>query len=1049
MSIKNFLLPNISAAAFLIADKLKKEGVANTLFVCRDEQEMEDFIFALKTFAPQKDFISPLIGEDKYSLSAGLYDIYSSDKPVAAAALYSACAKELPGKKDFSDGIINLNIAQTITRGDLLFKLEKYGYERADFTEKSGQYAVRGSVVDIFSPNYESPCRIYFSGNMVSTLSLFDIETQNTKENLESYAVSPLAFEKTPSNLANWTKDFDVFLYNPPEQAAALLPQAQTAFYNLPVEGFEDGGLKQNTSLNADFKLFDSLAGERLREGYSLKLYCLNMGELRRLQEVFADYENLRKIPLLIAPLREGFYSPKGKFVIYTSTQVLNRTYRGSSLIKKFDSNQAKHIRFKELETGDYIVHQEHGIGRYQGMKTLMNDGLPVDCLIIEYKRGEKLYIPVSDFRKIQKYIGLKGKAPRISSLSGNAWREVKKRVKEDAQKTAKEILRLEALRRANKAQELFGDDRLEREFADSFPYEQTPDQTKAIEEIMADLIQSRPMDRVLIGDVGFGKTEVAMRAALRAALSGTQVLVLVPTTVLAAQHYKTFTQRMAAFPVTIEMLCRFQTKKEQKDIVGRIKKRLVDIAIGTHRLLSKDVDFKNLGLCIIDEEHRFGVKQKEKIKAKSLGVHTLMLSATPIPRTLNQSLSSLREMSIIQTPPQGRMSIKTRVLPYSDELVTTAIRDETARGGQVFYLYNKVETMQEKLAYLQKLLPEVRICAAHGQMDERSLENTLWDFYNKRYDVLLASTIIESGLDVTNANTLIIENAQDFGLAQLYQLRGRIGRSSNKAFCYLLHPQWLLKRKEEEVEYSVDSFFGKIAKKKKDVNDEARKRLSAIMEFSELGSGFKLALRDLEIRGGGELLGVRQHGYVNEVGLSLYCDLVANEVKRLKGIPVARTLYATTNFKVPAYIPPDYMPNDSERLRYYKELMASDYEGKKLLLAKLENMAGKAPKELLNLIEIMQLSMDAGKINIRHIESGENFTEFFFTRTFKIPEHSIGKLLEVFRQNLKFLPAPNGDGLRIYHKSGAPIEQAKKLMAVLNTVMLGGQNANDAAQVK
>ncbi|MGN0023129.1 MAG: DEAD/DEAH box helicase [Elusimicrobiaceae bacterium] len=1038
MAIKNILLPNISSAAFLAAGKTedanRKNG--NILFVCRDEQEMEDFILAFKTFAPEDERTFAIIGEDKYSISAGLYEFLSSKKPIVAAALYSACAKPLPGRKDFSQKIITIKIAQSMTRGDLLFKLENCGYERADFTEKSGQYAVRGSVVDIFSPNYDAPCRVYFSGNMISTVSLFDIETQNTKENLGEYVVSPLVFEENASTLANWAKDFEIFLYNPSEQAAEIMPGAQTAFYNLPTEDFEDCGLKQNPSFNADFKLFDAEAARQIKEGYQLKLYCLNMGELQRLQEVFADYESLKRIPLLIAPLREGFYSPKEKFAFYTSTQVLNRTYRGSSLIKKFDSNQAKHVRFKELETGDYIVHQEHGIGRYQGMKTLMNDGLPVDCLIIEYKRGEKLYIPVSDFRKIQKYIGLKGKAPRISSLSGNAWREVKKRVKEDAQKTAKEILRLEALRQSNKAQELFGDDRLEREFADSFPYEQTPDQTKAIEEILTDLTQSRPMDRVLIGDVGFGKTEVAMRAALRAALSGTQVLVLVPTTVLAAQHYKTVTQRMAAFPVSIELLCRFQTKKEQKDIVSKIKKGITDIAIGTHRLLSKDVDFKNLGLCIIDEEHRFGVKQKEKIKAKSLGVHTLMLSATPIPRTLNQSLSSLREMSIIQTPPPGRMTIKTRVLPYGDDIVSTAIRDEIARGGQVFYLYNKVETMQEKLAYLQKLLPEVKFCAAHGQLDERTLENTLWDFYNKRYDVLLASTIIESGLDVTNANTLIIENAQDFGLAQLYQLRGRIGRSSSKAYCYLLHPAWLLKKKEEEIEYSVDSFFGKIAKKKKDVNEEARKRLSAIMEFSELGSGFKLALRDLEIRGGGELLGVRQHGYVNEVGLSLYCDLVANEVKKLKGVPVVRTLYATTNLKVSAYIPPDYLPSDNERLRYYKELMASDYEGKKLLLAKLENMAGKAPAELLNLIEVMQLSMDAGKINIRHIEGGEGFTEFYFTRNFKIPESSITKLLESFRQNIMFLPAPNGDGIRIYHRPGNILTEAKRLMGILQILI-------------
>lgn len=1034
MQIQNIILPNISAAAFF-AQKHKSKDGKGVLFICRDEQEMEDFISAFKTFSDNQNYTYTFLGEDKYSLSRGLYTILTAKNPVITAALYSVCAKPLPGRKDFTQNTITLKIAQNILRADLLYKLEQTGYERADFTEKSGQYAVRGSVVDIFSPNYDFPCRIYFSGNMITTLALFDVETQNTKNNLDDFCAVALSFKETNSALSKWSKDFDVLTYNPPKDFS-LMPDTACAFYNLPVENSIPSGLRQITSFNADFKLFDNEVSKQLKEGYKIKMYCLNMGELQRLQEVFADYTALKRLPLLIAPLREGFYSPKEKFAIYTSTQVLNRTYRGTSLIKQFDSEHAKHIRFKELETGDYVVHKEHGIGRYQGIKTLMNDGLPVDCLIIEYKRGEKLYIPVSDFRKIQKYIGLKGKAPRISSLSGNSWREVRKRVKEDAQKTAKEILKLEAMRQANKAQQLFGDDRLEREFADSFPYEQTPDQTKAIGEILNDLTKTRPMDRVLIGDVGFGKTEVAMRAALRAALSGTQVLLLVPTTVLAAQHYKTFTQRMAAFPVNIELLCRFQTKKEQKDIISRIKKGLVDIAIGTHRLLSKDVVFNNLGLCIIDEEHRFGVKQKEKIKAKSLGVHTLMLSATPIPRTLNQSLSSLREMSIIQTPPQGRMSIKTRTLPYSDEVITAAIKQEISRGGQVFYLYNKVETMREKLASLQKLMPEVKFCSAHGQMDERSLENTLWDFYNRRYDVLVASTIIESGLDITNANTLIIENAQDFGLAQLYQLRGRIGRSSNKAYCYLLHPAWLMNQKQQEPEYAVDSFFGKILKKQKDPNEEARKRLSAIMEFSDLGSGFKLALRDLEIRGGGELLGVRQHGYVNEVGLSLYCDLVANEVKKLKGIPTVKTLYATTNLKIPAFIPPDYLPNDNERLRYYKEIMTGDYQTKKMLLAKLEDMAGKAPQEVLNLIEVMQLSLDGGKINIRHIEGGDNYTEFYFTRDFKMPDNSLSLLFETFRQNLKFLPAPNGDGIRIYHPQGDILNNAKKILHTLTMII-------------
>jgi transcription-repair coupling factor (superfamily II helicase) len=535
---------------------------------------------------------------------------------------------------------------------------------------------------------------------------------------------------------------------------------------------------------------------------------------------------------------------------------------------------------------------------------------------------------------------------------------------------------------------------------------------------------------------VGFGKTEVAMRAALKAVLSGAQVLVLVPTTVLAAQHYKTFSQRFAGYPVKIEMLSRFQNKKEQQAVVKKIKEGNVDIAIGTHRLLSKDVSFKNLGLCIIDEEHRFGVKQKEKIKAKSFGVHTLMLSATPIPRTLNQSLSSLRDMSIIETAPQGRMPIKTRVLPYNDEIVADAVREELARGGQIFYVYNRVQTMQEKLLKLQAMLPEVKICAAHGQMDEQKLEETLWDFYNKKFDMLLASAIIESGLDVTNANTLIIENAQDFGLAQLYQLRGRIGRGDTKAICYLLHPDWLTKKKEEDF-YGLDTFYGKIPtkKKQKSPNDDAQKRLSAIMEFSELGSGFKLALRDLEIRGGGELLGIRQHGCANAVGLSLYCDLVAAEVKKLKGEPVKKQMLATANLKTPAYIPPDYMPSDSERLRYYKELMAADKEGKAAIIRNMENLSGPAPAELLNLAQIMQISQDAGELNIRHVEGGRDGTEFYFNRAFKIPQQMLEALLARFSGKIEFIPAPNGDGVKIRHAAQNPVEAAQKLLLAISAL--------------
>lgn len=1027
-------LPNTSAAAFFIHTRIKQKG-GRALFVCKNEDELEDFSAAAQTFCTKESGVTPvIIGEDKFSLYSGLYEISSCQGPILAATTFINGQLPLPGKKDFATSITTIKTAQNISRATLLAALEAAGYERNDFTEKPAQYAVRGSVVDIFNINSSLPCRIYFSGNTISTISLFDIETQNTKTTLGEISIIPVKYQDELSSLAHWAKNFDIFLHNPKEEDLAYFEGDITVISTLDAQGAQDAGLRPNINFNADLKLFNAEVEKLKKDNYKIVFFCLNRGEKDRLQEVFIDYPALKDLPMVIYPLRSGFYSPKEKFAYITSGEVLNRNYRSSSLVRKFDSIQSKHVRFKELEAGDYIVHQEHGIGRYIGMQALENDGIPVDCLIIEFKRGEKLYVPVSDFKKIQKYIGLKGKAPRISSLSGSSWREVKKRVKEDAQKTAKEILRLEALRQANKAANLLGDERLEREFADSFPYEQTEDQTKAIAEILLDITQERPMDRVLIGDVGFGKTEVAMRAALKAVLSGTQVLVLVPTTVLAAQHFKTFSSRMTGFPIRVEMLSRFQTKKEQRAIVSDIKKGLVDIAVGTHRLLSKDISFKNLGLCIIDEEHRFGVKQKEKIKAKALGVHTLMLSATPIPRTLNQSLSSLRDMSVIETPPQGRMPIKTRLMPYSDDLVAMAVREEIARGGQVFYLYNRVESMGDKLSRLQKLMPEVRICMAHGQLEERKLETTLWEFYNKKYDVLLASTIIESGLDVTNANTLIVENAQDFGLAQLYQLRGRIGRGNTKAYCYLLHPDWLFKKKEED--YSVDSFFGRIRKAEKDTTEEAKKRLSALMEFSELGSGFKLALRDLEIRGGGELLGIKQHGYVNEVGLSLYCDLVSNEVKKLKGEVVERKLFATTNLRVPAYIPPDYLPNDSERLRYYKEFMSADRTEKQRLLSTLENLSGPAPVEVKNLLRVLQLSADAGKLDIRHIESGDNYTEFFFIRGISISAEAVSALLIRFKSALKFLPALNGDGLRIYHRNADTISAAEHLIITLEEVL-------------
>lgn len=1023
-------LPNISASAFFILNTLKQKSV-HTFFACNSEEELEIFEAAYKTFVPKNfnyKFLS--VYEDKFSLYSALETILQAKTPLFIATTYNALKQEVAGKKDFGAQILKLQKGQTINRTELINTLHKLNYKRVDFAEAPADYALRGSVLDIFPINAQKPCRLYFRVNTIEQISSFDLDTQNTVEPINELLVLPFEFEVTPSTLQRWLKDFKPYFYEPPqntdgENEAEIL----TA---LPSKDGADSFLRSPLDFKANFALFDNEIFTLNKKNIKSTFFCLNKGEMERLTEVFQDYDNLKTLPLAVAPLQEGFYSTKENFAFFTSAQLLKHSYKQTNFAEKFDKTYSKHVRFKELEVGDYVVHQEHGIGRYGGLITLEQDNLPLDCLLIEFKGSQKLYVPLHDFRKVQKYIGLKGRAPKISSLNTTTWKEVKKRVKEDAQKVAKEILQAAALRSAHKADILLGNEHLEREFADSFPYQETDDQTQAINEILQDLNKDIPMDRVLVGDVGFGKTEVAIRAALRAVLSNKQVLVLVPTTVLASQHFKTFSERLQSYPINIEMLSRFQTKSEQKKVVENIKQGKVDIVVGTHRLLSKDVVFKNLGLCIVDEEHRFGVKQKEKIKAKSVGVHTLMLSATPIPRTLNQSLSALRQMSIIQTAPQGRMPIKTFLCAYQDDIVTNAVRQELARGGQVFYLFNTVATMEEKREYLQKLMPEIKIICAHGQMPEQELEKTLWDFYNKKYDVLLCSTIVESGLDVTNANTLIVENPQNFGLAQLYQLRGRIGRGNKKAYCYLLAPAWILNKREEEFNLE-DFYFPK--KKSKPSYAEAQKRLSALLEFSELGSGFKLALRDLEIRGGGDLLGIRQHGYVNAVGLSLYCDLVANEVKKLRGEPIVRKMYATVNLGVPAFIAPDYLPSDEERLKFYKDFLEADRETKQKLKAKIEDLCGPAPQELKNLIEIMQISADAGEMKIRAIEAGPKFYDFYFARNAQIPENSLTKIMEMFSGKIEFLPSQNGDGFRIFAPQNNKLTEVKQILNSLRKI--------------
>ena len=1030
-------LPNSAARAFFVCKQFLTQSKP-VLFITHDDTD--DFEHAAREFAPASASVFTLPETDTGRTAALWQILHEKNSSFLLCARYDWLFTGLPAKEEILSRTFIIKPGDTLPRQQLLDRLEENGYTREDYAETPGQYAARGSVVDIFCLNRPQPLRLYFSGNRIELISSFDLDTQNTRSREEEALILPVQFNDCTSSLADYVSS-GIYIFDDPEKEADFSAfSASAVFMRLPHHQAVDCGLKANISFQANFALLEREVNTLQKQGIRITLCCLNRGELDRMTELSADYPSLHALGFKISSLTQGFYSPQDKVAFITTNEILNRHYQAARVIKQFDIQGAKRVRFKELEAGDYVVHQEHGIGRYLGLELMDPGDNPTDCLIIEYRRGSKLYVPMYDFKKVQKYIGAGGKRPTLSVLGGIAWKDVKKRVKEEAQKTAKEILKMEALRQATPAPQVPGDERIEQEFADSFPYTLTPGQQQAIEETLHDLDLQKPMDRVLVGDVGFGKTEVAMRAALKVVLSGKQVMMLVPTTILAAQHYKTFSKRLAGFPVHVQMLCRFQTPKEQQEVIGQLKNGVCDIIIGTHRLMSKDIAFKDLGLVIIDEEHRFGVKQKEKIRAKSSGVHSLMLSATPIPRTLNQSLSALRDISLIDTPPRGRTPIKTVVTPWNNDLAAAAITQELARKGQIYYVYNSVQSMESRYLFLKNLVPQARICMAHGQMDEKELEQTLWDFNQGKYDILLASTIIESGIDITNANTLIVENAQNFGLAQLYQLRGRIGRGETKAYCYLFHPDWLFNKPEQPEDNFADlsAVYWK-PKEEKDPTEEAKKRLSALMEFGELGSGFRLALRDMEIRGAGQLLGVKQHGYVNEVGISLYCDLVAAEVKKLRGERVEKNLRATVNLPVPAFIPPDYLPDDADRLKYYKELMDADESKTQTILTRLTDLCGPVPQEVLNLTQLFRLSARAGKLEIYHLDFIDNKLELLFTRRFQMPPNLPGELFNRFGpQNLEFIKSKNGDGLRILvPQEATPLSFATETLVFFERIIL------------
>lgn len=990
-------LPGSGAWAMLARCLLNKRPVpgfelpepqGRLVLVCRDQGELEDIADAVCALAPLfegKQEIAALFGEDAQANFASLELLRGDCRLIIATA--ESLALPLPMAADFSAETIFFKGGAGLKRSEALERFARAGYRRVDFVESPGEFAARGAVLDFFGLEPMRAVRVLFEEDSVASLRVFDPVSQATRQFIDEAKAVP-----TPGRV--------------PSSGRALLKDwvGEGALW-LTGDGLArlDFGARPNTPTGVNY----SLAWDEMRSlassGVRVVLYSLNRGEDRRIQELLED-----KIPpggcqFLIGPLRQGFRHPGLKLAVMATSEIFGRSYRPASRWRYFTARGG--LRLSELRQGDYVVHQDYGVARYRGLKPVESPGHGVlDCLMLEFRGSDVLYVPMTEFGRVQRYSGAEGKRPRLSSLDTRKWEEIKKSVSSGVRELAQQLLRLQAERQAAPGHAFGPESPMEREFAEAFPFEETPDQARAIADVLGDMMSPHPMDRVVIGDVGFGKTEVAMRAALKCAGGFKQAALLVPTTILADQHFRTFSARLADYPVRLGILTRFQTAAQQKATVAALREGKIDVVIATSRLLQKDISFKDLGLVIIDEEHRFGVRDKEKLKALRKSVDCLALSATPIPRTLNQALSGMRGISLIESAPTGRQPIITKVGAWNEQVVAAAISEELARGGQAYYVHNRVRSLADCRDKLRRLLPQARFGMVHGQMKGAEIEKVMWAFFNREFDVLVASTIIESGLDIPTVNTLLVEDAHEFGLAQLYQLRGRIGREKQRAVCYLFFP-------EKHGDFSA-------------LSEEARKRLEALKEFVELGSGVRLAMRDLEIRGAGDILGAKQHGFMNAVGADFYTQMLNEEIDRLKGRAAAADKSPVhLDIKLPAFIPESYLPGEMERLEFYKRILRASPDESAALRRELEDLSGPAPESVLNLFSLLRIRALAQACGVRAVTQKGGHIEVYFDRDAPIASEALTRWRQSYHGRLNFLRSPEGDGLSVDLNDEPPLQ--------------------------
>ncbi len=919
--------------------------------------------------------------------------------------------------------------------------LVKMGYERTGQVEMPGQFSIRGGIVDVYCLTEENPWRIELWGDEIDSIRSFDAQSQRSLENLEEIVIYPAAEQQAERSGLTFLDYFPpektmVFLDEPNrivENAKAVEEEFRQSCRNREEkgtgnisEGWMCGWEKLQKKLNMRncvslSALEPQKAGWNVTETFSLTVKSMNSyqssfellvkdlqqykkqgyqivvlsGSRTRAERLAKDLQeeglnafygqdtdrilNPGEIMVAYGHARKGFEYPLIKFAVITETDIFGKEQKKKKKKKTYSGNRIQD--FSELPIGDFVVHEKHGLGIYRGIEKVEVDKVVKDYIKIEYRGGSNLYILATQLDALQKYSGADtAKAPKLNKLGGQEWKKTKTRVRGAVQNIAKELVELYAVRQEKEGYVCGPDTVWQKEFEEMFPYEETEDQLAAIEDTKRDMESTKIMDRLVCGDVGYGKTEVALRAAFKEVQESRQVVYLVPTTILAQQIYNTFVQRMKEFPVRVDLLCRFRTPAQQQKTISDLKKGQVDIVIGTHRVLSKDVEFKNLGLLIIDEEQRFGVVHKEKIKQLKKNVDVLTLTATPIPRTLHMSLIGIRDMSVLEEPPMDRVPIQTYVMEYDEETVREAVTRELRRGGQVYYVYNRVNDIAEVALRLSKLLPEARVDFAHGQMSERELEAVMYAFINGDIDVLVSTTIIETGLDISNVNTMIIHDSDRYGLSQLYQLRGRIGRSNRTAYAFLMYRRNMMLR------------------------ETAEKRLAAIREYTDLGSGFKIAMRDLELRGAGNLLGAEQHGHMNAVGYDLYCKMLSEAVKEAKGIHTMEDFETTIDLNIDAFIPDSYISNEYQKLDIYKRIAGienqQDYDD---MLEELLDRFGEMPKAVLNLLAIARIKALAHRAYVAEIKQMGADLKITLYEKARLDPAGIPGLLQKYRRGLQF----------------------------------------------